>query len=373
MICTRSFIHQEAQECQKVFFILSDPGIMLSQTVDLISTIPWFRYEREKHYCFFITPFFQVSFTPLAHSSGRRFVWQCLSSGGRTFFVNEEMYGEEEGKLDYLLKECQLVEPVIMSSTPRLWNALYSIYCSKMEEKKVKYPQKLAQEIKKESLMECKSILGTRLRFVTIGGGASSPEIQNWMFECFQCIVNNGYGATESGLLYCLSCSASYCCSVLFNIFFLLSFSFDCVGGIASGGVGSAMRFAPKTQWKLRSVPELGNTCIFLLFELLILFQKGYDANGTPPRGELLVKTPSMAIGYLNQPDQTRKAWIDDFYCTGDIVEVDEKNQVRIIDRAKNFVKLAQGEFVTAEHLESLFSSCKSIFQICVHADSLQR
>lgn len=43
-----------------------------------------------------------------------------------------------------------------------------------------------------------------------------------------------------------------------------------------------------------------------------------------------------------------------------------------IFKRAKNFVKLAQGEFVAVEHLESVYSSIPLVSQICVHADPLQ-
>ncbi len=266
-------------------------------------------------------PLVQLSFAPLAHSSGRRFVWQNVAGGGRTFLVDDEAYLPESSKLDRLIKECQYASPCLISSTPRLWNALYSMYQASLNERLQIMDHATARKL---TLKEYEFVLGTRLRQATIGGGASSAEVQKWMFDCFQCIINNGFGTTESG-------------------------------GIASGSPGSVLDFTADCLWKLRSVPELG-----------------YDAQGNPPTGELMVKTPTMASGYFKSPDQTRNAFTKDgYFATGDIVQV-VNGKCQIIDRAKNFVKLAQGEFVATEHLESVFGGIPSIAQICVHADSLQ-
>jgi fatty acid CoA ligase FadD9 len=265
-------------------------------------------------------------------------VWQCFFSGGRTFLIDDEAYPAGSSKLERLIRECQYASPVLISSTPRLWNAMYSMFQASLAElQKTMTPE----AARKEALSQYREMLGERLQMATIGGGASSPEVQQWMFDCFRCIVNNGFGTTEAG-------------------------------GVASGGPGSELRFTEDCEWRLRSVPELG-----------------YDANGDPPTGELLVKTPTMASGYfkvffvffflplitfffLQSPDQTRSAFTKDgYFATGDIVQV-INGKCQIIDRAKNFVKLAQGEFVATEHLESVFGGIPCVAQICVHADSLQ-
>ena len=47
-------------------------------------------------------------------------------------------------------------------------------------------------------------------------------------------------------------------------------------------------------------------------------------------------------------------------------------NALRIIDRVKNIFKLQQGEYISPEKIENIFSACKYIEQIFIYGDSLQ-
>ena len=57
------------------------------------------------------------------------------------------------------------------------------------------------------------------------------------------------------------------------------------------------------------------------------------------------------------------------FFHTGDVVELLPEQRIRMIDRVKNCVKLAQGEMVALQKLETLFSLCPSVLSICVIGD----
>ena len=93
------------------------------------------------------------------------------------------------------------------------------------------------------------------------------------------------------------------------------------------------------------------------------------------PRGELLVRGPQIFPEYFKNPEETAKCFDEDgWFYTGDVARIDAKTgRTFIIDRVKNFFKLAQGEYVTPERIENTYLSCfPYIAQLFVHGDSLR-
>jgi len=61
------------------------------------------------------------------------------------------------------------------------------------------------------------------------------------------------------------------------------------------------------------------------------------------------------------------------YVTTGDIVELNPKTKkIKIIDRRKNFFKLAQSEFVAPERIENILLQCPLVHQIWIYAESIQ-
>jgi long-chain acyl-CoA synthetase len=101
----------------------------------------------------------------------------------------------------------------------------------------------------------------------------------------------------------------------------------------------------------------------------------GRPAPGTevmidPVTGEILVRGPQVMQGYLNDPAETARA-IDPegWFHTGDIGELDEIGRIRITDRLKNIIVLANGKNVSPGPMEAALSSSKFIAQAVVLGD----
>ena len=92
------------------------------------------------------------------------------------------------------------------------------------------------------------------------------------------------------------------------------------------------------------------------------------------PRGELLMRGNTLFSGYFKNEEETKKSLLPDgWFRTGDIASVDTRGRFQIIDRVKNVLKLAQGEYISPERIENVYLSHLSFLsQAYVHGDSVQ-
>ncbi|ODQ79770.1 hypothetical protein BABINDRAFT_161470 [Babjeviella inositovora NRRL Y-12698] len=166
---------------------------------------------------------------------------------------------------------------------------------------------------------------------------SASAPISNDTMNFFKSALNVGfaqaYGLTETFGIMCMSDP----------------FERD-AGSCGLPGISGEMR--------LRDVPQMGYTA--------------GDRQG--PRGELLLRGPQIFKRYYKNKDATDECFDKDgFFCTGDVARFDEHGRVYIIDRVKNFFKLAQGEYVTPEKIENKYLSHTTLVnQLYVHGDSLE-
>ena len=73
---------------------------------------------------------------------------------------------------------------------------------------------------------------------------------------------------------------------------------------------------------------------------------------GCRQEGMLLVKGPSVMMGYLGEPEKTRQVmWEDGWYITGDVAQLDEDGFIQITDRLSRFSKIG-GEMVSHVQVE---------------------
>ena len=87
--------------------------------------------------------------------------------------------------------------------------------------------------------------------------------------------------------------------------------------------------------------------------------------------GELLIRGPHVFKGYYKNEELTKEAMVDgEWFATGDIVQLTPHGVIQIIDRAKQLVKLSQGEYLSITTLNDTYSSAQGVANIYIYADS---
>lgn len=86
--------------------------------------------------------------------------------------------------------------------------------------------------------------------------------------------------------------------------------------------------------------------------------------------GEIVVKSPSVMMGYYKDPEATAEALTPDGWLhTGDLGYVDEDRRVFITGRKKNLIILSNGENVSPEEIENKFAAVDIAAEVLVYAE----
>jgi long-chain acyl-CoA synthetase len=95
----------------------------------------------------------------------------------------------------------------------------------------------------------------------------------------------------------------------------------------------------------------------------------GYDIKKN--MGELLIGGAQVFKGYYLDKIETDKIFTEDgWLISGDIARLDSTGRIYILDRAKNFFKLAQGEYISPEKIEVRYLSNNALLSQCyVHGN----
>lgn len=289
------------------------------------------------------------SFLPLAHIYERMNLWHYLFRGFEICFP------QSSSPLT-LFDDLKYARPHVLSLVPRVYTKLEAAIKSQTINNTDKPLLKavFTKAINKKLELQSKTEVDTgnhlvydrvtallrkrlgfdRLRSFSTGSAPISPETVKFIKASLNCGMGQGYGLTES--------------------FAGISFS-----NIYEANPGSCGAIAITTEMRLREIPEMN-----------------YYANDKEgPKGELLLRGPQIFERYYKNKEETEKAFDEDgWFKTGDVARIDpETGRLYIIDRVKNFFKLAQGEYVTPERIENNYLSRFPLAaQAYAHGDSLK-
>ncbi|KAJ2764816.1 medium-chain fatty acid-CoA ligase faa2, partial [Coemansia nantahalensis] len=266
-----------------------------------------------------------LSYLPLAHCYERNVVYSGMLAGGSLGFYSGDFLS--------LLDDMQALRPTSLLGVPRVFNRIYERIAAATVHApglrgavaRLALRQKMAQLAAGGGVHHalwdrtvCRKIraaLGGRLELGASGSAPLDGHVLSFLRAALAVPLREGYGSTE--------CNAAATVTVLEEN--------------TAGHVGAP---CPGVDIRLRDVPDMG-----------------YRATDRPcPRGEITVRGPHTFVGYYRDPAQTRDAYEGDWLLTGDIGIIRPDGNLQIIDRRKNIVKLAQGEFVALEGLETVYS-----------------
>lgn len=101
----------------------------------------------------------------------------------------------------------------------------------------------------------------------------------------------------------------------------------------------------------------------------LKLGEETMDAEGRTGR-EILVRGPSVFPGYYKLDEETRQAFTDGWFHTGDLGTLTSDGFLAITGRKKNLMKTSGGKYIAPEKIESLFQGHPYVAQMMVLGDA---
>lgn len=280
-----------------------------------------------------------LSFLPLAHIYAMVVEVIALVQGASLGFAR--------GPVKDLIDDIKVLRPTIMVAVPRILNRVVQGMRSQLE-KKPKFVQKIVQfaidlktkaikENRAQSLLldnlvlkEFRNALGGRMRLIVSGGAPILEDAFNMFSAAVTPNIIQGYGLTETAAGVAVQ-----------------EVPAKSPASVGSCGLGCEIR--------LRAVPGTN-----------------YTATGDHPSGELLVRGPLVFKGYYKRPELTKEVIDEDgWFATGDVVKINDDYEIQIIDRAKQLVKLSQGEYLSLTSLSEQYGMAKGVSFIYVYASSM--
>ncbi|CAJ0609992.1 unnamed protein product [Cylicocyclus nassatus] len=290
-----------------------------------------------------------IGYLPLAHILEVCGELVTLSKGVRIGYSSAQTLFDRAPKIKKGTRgDCFALKPTLMACVPAVMDRIHKAVIEEVnsnsllfremfkacyERKRARYEEGYTSFILNKLVFNrIGKLLGGEIRCVLSGGAPLSPETQRFMNICFCCPVIQGYGLTET-------CGGG-----------TLADAHD----LSTGSVG----------------PPL--TCCEIILEEWS--EAGYSPKNDKPQGEILIGGKNVALGYLNNDEKTKEDFVlrdgKRFFATGDIGEFREDGSLMIIDRKKDLLKLAHGEYISLGKVETHILTNHWVENVCAYGDS---
>ncbi len=268
-----------------------------------------------------------LSFLPLCHVYERMLTYLFQITGVSIYYAES---------MDTIGENIREVKPDIFAAVPRLIEKVYDKIIAKGAEQKgikkalffwavnlglrfelngangwwYEFQLKIANKL---IFSKWREALGGNVKAIASGSAPLQPRLAR-VFMAAKIPVMEGYGLTETAVVVSVNCEKN--------------------NGVMFGSVGRAIK---SVQVKIAE------------------------------DGEILIKSPSLMMGYYKRPDLTAEVIdAEGWFHTGDIGEIVNQDFLKITDRKKEIFKTSGGKYVAPQLLENKFKESKFIEQVMV-------
>jgi len=290
-------------------------------------------------------PDIHINYLPLSNMFEKNIILSIFFGGG--------CIGFSRGNINLLLDDIRALKPTILASVPVLYKHIYDLIIDNLNSeiltrnlfyygyKISKYDFNLPNTFLKNTIFKSiRNQLGGEIRMMIIGNGIIESEIVDFMKICFDCIVIQQYGSTETA--GCISLSKHY----------------DKLSNNAGGPIVCG-EFCIKRLKHLEFVSDNIGTLLKgeLLYRGINLF-KGYYTGMTEENSDVYQIGKDLSNMHIDN---------DDWYHTGDYVVILKNGAIRFIDRIDNIVKIDNDKIVSYEKIERVIEMGPNIHQSIVY------
>ena len=251
-----------------------------------------------------------LSFLPLHH------VFECTVGMLYSLYIGAERSFCEG--IRHIVENLNEYKTTFAAFVPAIYESMYKNIMKTLEKQgKLEAVKKLMEQNKDKSMAEKKeifkdihNIFGGNVKLFISGAAALDREVEQ-AFRDWGINLCQGYGLTETSPVIGVETNEHF----------------------RVGSIGKAL---PHVQAKVEDTNEEG-------------------------MGELVVKGPSVMLGYYQDEKATKEVMKDGWFYTGDLAKIDEDGYIFICGRKKSVIVLKNGKNIFPEEMEALVNKIEGV------------